>query len=219
MDPIWRVNESIPLASRFHAAYPATKAKAETLVRNASSENLRTICLRPHLIWGPGDNHLVPRILARGPRLAQIGDGMNKVDTVYIDNAAEAHLLAADALTLNPGLSGRIYFITNNEPIPLWEMVNRFLSAGGLPPVRRRVSAASARRLGSTLEWIYHTFRIPSEPPMTRFLAEELATAHWFDISAARSDLGYRPRVSLDEGLRRLESWLNRQQQVKETRP
>ncbi|MGD8251790.1 MAG: NAD-dependent epimerase/dehydratase family protein [Desulfobacterales bacterium] len=213
------VDESIPLAPQFHAAYPATKAKAETLVRNASSEDLGTICLRPHLIWGPGDNHLVPRILARGPRLAQIGDGKNKVDTVYIDNAAEAHLLAADALARSPALSGRVYFITNDQPIPLWEMVNRFLSAGGLPPVRRRMSAASARRIGSILEWIYRTFRIPAEPPMTRFLAEELATSHWFDISAARSDLGYRPRVSVDEGLRRLESWLKRQLPIKESRP
>lgn len=202
------VTESVPLAKTFHAPYPATKAKAETRVRNASASGLLTICLRPHLIWGPEDNHLVPRILARGSRLAQVGDGENKVDTVYVDNAASAHLLAADRLAENPSLSGRVYFISNGEPVRLWEMVNRILAAGGQPPVSRRISVSAARRIGSVAEWGFRTFRIPGEPPMTRFLAEELAASHWFDISAAKRDLGYRSRVSIEEGLLRLEKWL-----------
>ncbi|MFZ7126814.1 MAG: NAD-dependent epimerase/dehydratase family protein [Desulfobacterales bacterium] len=213
------VDESVPLARQFHAPYPASKALAETAVREAASDELRTICLRPHLIWGPGDNHLVPRILARGRRLVRVGNGMNRVDTVYIDNAADAHLLALHRLAETPSLSGRVYFVSNGQPIQLWKMVDGILSAGGMPPVRRSISTAAARRLGATMEWAYRTFRLPGEPPMTRFVAEELATSHWFDIGAARRDLGYDPAVSIDQGLRLLEEWLKSEGQRKETDP
>lgn len=211
------IDESVPLASRFHAPYPASKAEAERRVRSAASPGLRTICLRPHLIWGPEDNHLVPRILARGKRLARVGSGQNRVDTVYVDNAAEAHLLAADRLAAAPELSGRVYFISNDEPIRLWEMVDRILAAGGQPPVGHSVSPATARRVGTVLEWFYRTFRLPGEPAMTRFVAEELATSHWFDIGAAKRDLNYTPRVSIDEGLVHLEQWLTASGMRKET--
>jgi nucleoside-diphosphate-sugar epimerase len=169
---------------------------------------LRTIALRPHLIWGPGDNHLVPRIIQRARRLRRVGDGQNKVDTIYVDNAAHAHLLAAEKLALRPELSGRVYFISQDAPIPLWDMVNAILAAADLPPVTRSISVASARRVGAVLEWLYRTFRLPGEPQMTRFLAEELSTSHWFDIRAAKEDLGYRPLVSTEEGLNRLRRWL-----------
>lgn len=202
------VDESVPYPERFEAPYPATKAEAERMVRAAADDRLRTVCLRPHLIWGPGDNHLVPRILARARRLRRVGDGANRVDTIYIDNAAEAHLLAADRLAEALDISGRVYFISQDEPILLWEMVDRILAAGGKPPVKKTISPAAARRLGAVLEWTYRTLRLPGEPPMTRFVAAELATSHWFDISAAKRDLGYAPRVSIEDGLARLTVWL-----------
>lgn len=203
------VDESVPYAPKYHAHYPKTKAIAEQYVIDASGPDLKTIILRPHLIWGPGDNHLVPRIIARGRRLARVGDGRNLADTVYIDNAADAHILAADALEKNPSLSGNVYFISQGDPIPLWDMVDRILEAGGLPPVKRSVSVKTARLVGAVLETVYAVLKLKGEPRMTRFVAEELATAHWFDISAAKRDLGYAPAVSTEEGLRRLKSWLN----------
>jgi len=202
------VNESAPYPEKFHAHYPQTKAMAEQLVINASRDGLLTIILRPHLIWGPGDNHLVPRILARAKQLKRIGDDSNLVDTTYIDNAANAHILAADKLQENPELSGKIYFISQGEPIPLWDMIDAILKAGGLPPVRSSISKYTAWIIGVLLECIYKIFHIKGEPRMTRFVAEELATSHWFDISAARNDLGYIPLVSTEEGLQHLELWL-----------
>jgi nucleoside-diphosphate-sugar epimerase len=169
---------------------------------------LKTVILRPHLIWGPRDNALVPRIIARAGRLVRVGDGTNRVDTVYIDNAADAHILAADRLRENPRLSGKVYFITQDDPVPLWDMIDAILNAGGLPPVRRSVSKRSAWLMGLLLEGIYKIFHVSGEPLMTRFVAEELATSHWFDISAARRDLGYTPTVTTTEGLQRLAAWL-----------
>jgi nucleoside-diphosphate-sugar epimerase len=202
------VDESVPYADQYLTAYPATKAKAERLVRGASDTTLRTISLRPHLIWGPGDNHLVPRIIARAKRLAQVGNGTNLVDVTYIDNAADAHLLAATALEKLPNLGGKVYFISQGEPLPLWEMVNHILHAAGKPPVRRSVPKSVAYGIGAALEILYKMFHIQHEPPMTRFVAKELATTHWFNIQAARRDLGYAPRISTGEGLRRLADWL-----------
>jgi len=202
------VNESLPYPQNFHAHYPKTKAIAEQAVIAAAKDGLKAVIMRPHLIWGPGDNHLVPRILAKAKRLVRIGDGKNIADTVYIANAADAHILAADKLAQHPELSGRIYFITQGEPMPLWEMIDAILKAGGLEPVKRSMSRKSAWVIGAVCEAVYKTFNIRGEPPMTRFVAEELSTSHCFDISAAKRDLGYTPRVSTEEGLRRLEVWL-----------
>lgn len=208
------VDETVPYPDHYTAHYPKTKAIAERAVIQAADEKVRTIILRPHLIWGPRDNSLVPRILARAKRLMRVGSGSNLVDTVYIDNAAEAHLLAADRLLTNPRLSGKVYFITQDDPICLWDMVNAILNAGGLPPVRRSISPKTAWLIGAVLENIFKILRLPGEPMMTRFLAEELSTAHWFDIRAAKRDLGYRPGVSTDEGLKRLEEWLGSNKSV-----
>jgi nucleoside-diphosphate-sugar epimerase len=203
-------NESIPYPAAFEAHYPATKALAEQEVLSANSPALATTALRPHLIWGPGDNHLVPRILAKGGagKLRRIGRRPNLVDTVYVDNAARAHLLAADALFPGSVVAGNCYFISNGEPLPLWEMVNRILAAGGLPPVTRTISPQLAYVAGWLCEELWGFFRLGGEPPMTRFVAHELASAHWFDISAARRDFGYIPEVSIEEGLLRLQRWL-----------
>ncbi|HTU90021.1 MAG TPA: NAD-dependent epimerase/dehydratase family protein [Gemmataceae bacterium] len=204
------VNESVPYPAHYDAAYPRTKAIAERMVLRANGAALTTVSLRPHLIWGPGDNHLVPRILARARagRLRRIGTENKLIDSVYIDNAADAHLLAADRLTPASPSAGKAYFITQGEPLPLWDLVNRILHAAGLGPITRSISPQLAYGMGGLLEVIYAIFRPQEEPPMTRFVARELTTAHWFDISAARYDLGYEPRISLEEGLCRLTNWL-----------
>jgi nucleoside-diphosphate-sugar epimerase len=202
-------DESLPYPSRYEAHYPATKALAERLALATNSADLAVTALRPHLIWGPGDNHLVPRIVAkaRAGKLRRIGTRPNLVDTVYIDNAARAHLLAADRLAPGSEVAGRCYFISNDEPLPLWEMVNRILAAADLPPVTRTISPQLAVALGGICEGLWGLLRLRGEPPMTRFVAHELASAHWFDISAARRDFGYHPEVSIQDGLLRLRHW------------
>ncbi len=207
------VDESVPYPSHYEAAYPQTKAIAERMVLRANGAALATVSLRPHLIWGPGDNHLIPRLLAdaRAGRLRRIGAESKLIDSVYIDNAADAHLLAADLLMPGSTIGGKAYFITQGEPVPLWDLINRILHAAGLGPVTRSVPAGLAYAAGGLLETIYTLFRWDSEPPLTRFVAHELTTAHWFDIRAARRDLGYRPKVSLEEGLHRLARSLRRE--------
>ncbi|MCU0538544.1 MAG: NAD-dependent epimerase/dehydratase family protein [Desulfobacterales bacterium] len=204
------VDESAPYPARWESHYAATKAAAEQRVTAAAAAGLAAVVLRPHQVWGPGDPHFVPRILARARRLKRIGDGTNLVDTTYIDNAAAAHLLAADRLREDPALSGRIYFISQGEPIPAWEMIDAILAAAGRGPVKGHISHRTARFLGWACEGLYRSLRLPGEPPMTRFVADALARAHWFDISAARRDLGYTPAVSTAEGLRRLTAWFQR---------
>jgi len=202
------VDESTPYPERYPTAYARTKAAAErAVVRAGATGELATICLRPHEIWGPGDPHFAPRIVARASRLRRIGDGRNLVDTTYIDNAAEAHLLAADRLRADPRLSGRVYFISQGEPVAVWDMIDAILKAAGRPPVRGRVSHRVARLLGWACETVYAGLKLPGEPPMTRFVADALARHHWFDIGAARRDLSYTPRVSTAEGLERLAAW------------
>jgi nucleoside-diphosphate-sugar epimerase len=207
-DDLENVDESLPYPERHHAHYAATKALAERMVLEANDASLRTVSLRPHLIWGPRDNHLVPRIIARAKRLRRIGSESKLVDSTYIDNAADAHLLAADRLTCDSPLCGKPYFISNGEPRPIWDLINGILAAADRPPVTRSIPLGLARAVGACLEGVYGALRLSGEPPMTRFLASELSTAHWFDLSAARRDLGYEPRVSIDEGLRRLREWL-----------
>jgi nucleoside-diphosphate-sugar epimerase len=199
-------DESTPYPDHYDAPYPATKALAERLVLAANGPGLSTVALRPHLIWGPGDNHLVPRIIARGRagRLRRIGHAPKLVDSTYVDNAADAHLLAADRLAPGSPPAGRAYFIAQGEPVPVWDLVDRILAAAGLPPVRKTVSPRTAYAAGAILEAGYRLLGLKTEPPMTRFLAGQLSHAHWFNLSAARRDLGYNPQVSLDEGLRRL---------------
>ncbi len=207
-------DESLPYPSSYHAHYPHTKALAEQLVLAANCRDLTTVSLRPHLIWGPGDNHLVPRILARGRagKLRRIGSRPCLVDTIYVDNAARAHLLAAERLVPGAPPAGKAYFISNGEPVPLWDMINRILATAGIPPVTRSIPPWLAYTAGVLCEQLWGLFHLPDEPPMTRFVARELSTAHWFDISAARRDLGYAPEVSIDEGLVRLRTWLQQQQ-------
>lgn len=202
------VNESVPYPDHFEAHYPHTKALAEQRVLAANDAHLATVALRPHLIWGPGDNHLLPRLVmrSRAGQLRRIGTQRNKVDTIYIDNAAEAHLLAADKLAPGSAVAGNAYFISQGEPIELWEMINRMLNAAGEPRVTRTVPAALALFVASCLEAWGRITGSDKEPRLTKFMAREMTTAHWFDISAAKRDFGYAPRVSIAEGLERLKS-------------
>lgn len=199
-------NESLPYPKHFDAHYPKTKALAEREVLAANGPELATVALRPHLIFGPGDPHLVPRIIesARKGRLKRIGTRPIKVDVTYIDNAAQSQLDAADRLDVGTAPAGKAYFVSNGEPVELWPFVDRILGEAHLPPLTKTVSAWKARLAGRVLEWVYWLFRLPGEPPMTRFVANQMSTSHWYDISAARRDLGYAPRVSTEEGLKRL---------------
>ena len=190
-----------PYPDQFESFYPESKAEAERRVLDANDEHFATTALRPHLVWGPGDPHLLPRLISRRKqgRLAIVGDGTNRVDLTYVDNAAAAHLQACDALATNSANAGKAYFVTDGSPVVLWEWLNGFLEAVGLEPVSRRVSLGTARRVGSVLEQGWRWFGLGGEPPMTRFVAAQLATAHWYDLTAAREDFGYAPVVSPEQ--------------------
>ena len=205
-------DERLPYDTQARTPYPRTKAAAERLVLAAADERLGTVALRPHLVWGPGDTQLVPRILdrARRGRLRFVGDGRAVIDTTYVDDAAAAHLCALDRVAPGAVCSGRAYFISSGEPRPVREVVHAILVAGGVDRDVGSVPLPVALAAGTLAEGLWRLLRRQDEPPMTRFLARQLATSHWFDISAARRDLGYAPTVGLDEGFRRLAASLGR---------
>ena len=213
------VDESVLYARHFKAAYPKTKAAAEKIVLEAAGERLATVALRPHLVWGPGDRHIIPGLLrrARNGQLRRIGRQEKKVDFTYIDNAVHAHLVAAQRLAPGSPISGRAFFVTDDRPVPMWGFINRLLEAADLPPVTKTVHPRVAYAAAGLIEMLYRGFRLRSEPRLTRFLVEEMATAHWFDISAARRDLGYRPLVSLETGMERVATWLAQQESGRES--
>lgn len=201
------VDESAPYASRWLSNYPRSKALAEEhVLQSHDPPRLMTCALRPHLIWGPGDRHLIPRLIqrARKNQLRRVGEGTNQVDLTFIDNAVQAHLLAAEALQPAGPAGGKAYFISDGEPVNCWEFVNDVLKLAGLSRVRKRISFYWAWRLGAILETAYEMINKQDEPRMTRFLAAQLAKSHYYDISRARQELGYQPQVSHTQGLRRL---------------
>jgi 2-alkyl-3-oxoalkanoate reductase len=201
------VDESIPYSRRWMCHYAHSKALAEQHVLAANGgEGLATCALRPHLIWGPRDRQLVPHVIdcARRGRLRRVGDGTNLIDTVYVENAAAAHLSAADALATSSSVAGRAYFISQGEPVNCWQWINELLAIAGLPPVRKSLSMPAAWVLGAGCEAAHWLFRLQGQPPMSRFLARQMAASHYFDIGRARRDFGYEPKISLAEGMRRL---------------
>jgi nucleoside-diphosphate-sugar epimerase len=209
--------------AKHRAYYSLSKAQAEQTVLAAHGDELRTSALRPHLIWGPRDSHLIPRLIARARsgRLRLVGDGANLIDVTYVENAAEAHVQAADALgEAASAVGGKAYFLSQGEPVNCWQWIDEILAQVDLPPVRKSISAKAAWQIGAACETAYRLLRLGGEPPMTRFLAAQLASSHWFDISAARRDFGYEPRISTAEGMRRLGSWLRNQSEfASESRP
>ncbi len=207
------IDEATPIATHFSSPYAQSKADAELLVLQANSPDLATVALRPHLVWGPNDPQLTGRILARAKsgRLRLVGGGKKRIDSTYIDNAALAHVLALDRVRPGAACAGRAYFIAQDEPMPQRDLINGILAAGGLPPCSQSVSPRIAWLLGALLEGFGHLRQQAHEPMMTRFLAEQLATAHWYDLSAARRDLDYVPQLTVAQGLVRLQQWLTEQ--------
>jgi nucleoside-diphosphate-sugar epimerase len=208
------IAESAPYPERWLCHYPHSKAIAEREVLAANGfGGLATCSLRPHLIWGPRDRHLIPRLIARARsgRLRRVGDGQNMIDMVYVENAAEAHLQAADALNLDSPVAGSAYFISQGEPINCWQWVDELLALVDLPPIKRSVPFKLAWNIGAALEGIYGALHLPGEPPMTRFLAAQLGKHHWFDITRARQHFNFRPRISTADGMQRLGECLREQ--------
>jgi 2-alkyl-3-oxoalkanoate reductase len=198
-------DESLPIARHFNAPYPASKAAAEKLVLAANGDGLRTVALRPHLIWGPGDPHILPRLAAKARRGTLALPGPDKlIDTIFVENAAQAHVMALQELAGAGRCAGKPYFVTNNEPLPQGEIIQRLLAAIGIEVRIRAVPVGAARAAGAVCEFAWRVLRLKSEPPVTRFAVEQLATAHWFDTRAAERDFGYLPEVSIAEGLQRL---------------
>ncbi len=204
-------DESLPYPKAFHCHYAKTKAMAEKLILAAADSSLKTCAIRPHLVWGPEDPHLIPRIIERGRKkqLYIIGAGSNLADISYIDNVARAHLLAAENLAGTGTASGMAYFISQGEPVRLWDWINTLLTALGIAPVVKKTPFPLAYGAGLLLETGHRFLRPDKEPRMTRFLAEQLAMSHYFSTERARKDLGYTPLVSTEEGMERLLEWLH----------
>ena len=196
-------DESLPLGRHFPCAYAATKALAEREALAADKPGELAVCaLRPHLIFGRGDPHLLPRVVAaaQAGRLRIVGNGRNRVDVTHVESAALAHVLALDALAAGRA-HGKAYFVSQGEPVLLWPWLNSIFERLGIAPLQKRIPAGAAKAAGALAEILWKALPLAGEPPMTRFAASELATSHWFDISAARRDLGYSPALSTEEGL------------------
>ena len=197
-------------ASPEHArgSYARSKAEAELLALGYDGRGMAVTAVRPHLVWGPGDTQLVGRIAerARAGRLVLVDDGAALIDTTYIDNAAEAIAQALDRCR-NPDVHGKAFVISNGQPRTVAELVGRIALAAGAQPPTRRVPFAVARAAGAAIERAWVRTGRPDEPPLTSFVAEQLATAHWFDQRRTRAALEWRPRVGIEEGLDRLAAW------------
>ena len=201
-------DESLPYPSSFLCSYAKSKVRAEKAVLN----NILTpsCALRPHLVWGPSDPHLLPRLLHAGRKkqLKIVGDGTNLVDISYIDNVAHAHLLAVQNLTQEQTAVGQAYFISQGEPVNLWNWINELFELMGVERITKNISYQAAYKIGASFELIYKILGKKNEPKMSRFLAEQLAKSHYFSCEKASKDLGYNPVVSTEEGLRRTVKWL-----------
>ena len=213
-------DESLPYPTHYESFYAQTKATAEQKVIHANSPALLTVSLRPHLIWGPRDTKILPRLIARARagRLIQVGAGTNRVDLTYVEDAASAHLLAADALTSGSAVAGSVYFISQDDPVALWPWINQLLARLNIPTVKRRVPLRTARAIGGLLEWAYRFLRLPGEPRLTRFLASELALNHHYNIARARRDLGYHPSYNMTEAFEKTVAYFQSERRTSEQR-
>ncbi len=204
------VDETTPYATDVLCHYARSKIMAEILVLEANSPLLRTTALRPHLVWGPGDTNLIPRLIERGRSgaLKIVGNGNNKVDISYIDNVVDAHIQAAVNLECYGTAAGEAFFISQGEPVKLWEWINDLFIQLAIPPVAKSITFDKAYAIGFVLEKVYGLLRKKQEPKMTRFVAEQLAKSHWFSIKKAQGILPYTPKVSTAEGMKRLVAWV-----------
>lgn len=198
--------DEVPYGEPFKSHYATTKAIAERAVLAANSDALATVALRPRLIWGPGDTQILPRLVARARsgRVRLVGGGGNRVDTTYIDNAAQAHVDALEHLHAGAACAGKAYFISNGEPWPLRDVLNALLRAADAPEVRKSISFPVAYAIGAVCEALWTLLPLPDDPPLTRFLAEQLSTPHWYSMAPAQRDFEYLPKVTMAEGLERL---------------
>jgi len=195
-----------PYPKNWLCHYPESKAIGEQKVlAENGKDGLSTLSLRPHLIFGPGDPHLIPRILekAKKGRLKIVGDGLNWVDMIHVNNASHAHILAEQALCEGRA-GGEAFFISNDAPIQMWPWIQDLLKAAQLPAIKGQVSASTAAKAGSFLEWVYGTLGIKSEPPMTRFVAKQLSTDHSYNLDKAKKLLGYSPIISMEDATKEL---------------
>lgn len=209
--PIRGAGTELPYGSNWLCHYAHTKALAEQEALAASRDGLKVVALRPHLIFGPGDPHLLPRVIesVRAGRLKIVGEGRNRVDVSYVADVAAAHLNALDALDVGT-CAGRAYFISQGEPVELWPWLNQILAGLGHPPLTKRIPLGAAYAAGAVAEGLWKLFSKAGEPPITRFVAVELAKDHYFDIEAAKRELGYQPafdmQATLSETIRDLKA-------------
>ena len=205
-------DERLPYADKYLCEYARTKAAAERYVLDNCDDQLRAVALRPHLIWGPGDPHLIPRLIDRGRKgtLKIVGDGRNRVDITFVDNGARAHLLAARSLHQSSSISGRAYFIGQEQPVYLWDWINDLYRELGITMVEKKVPKATAYIIGWCIELFHRLAGLKKEPAMTRFMALQLACSHYFSHDRAREDFGYDPLISIEEGKERLLASLRR---------
>lgn len=201
--------DDLPYPARYEALYPETKARAERLVLDANGPALATVALRPHLVWGPRDPHLLPRLFARARagKLRIVGPGDNRVSVTYVDNAAAAHVQAAAALAPGAPCAGRAYFVNDPDPIVLWPWLNGLFRRVGIPPVTRSVPLWGGLAAGSAAETAWSLFGLAGEPPLTRFVALQLATTHTYDVGPAVRDFGYAPPVGAEDAIERTVAW------------
>lgn len=204
------VNERTPYAAKFHCHYAYTKMLAEKMVLAENSDKLKVTALRPQLVWGPGDVNLILALVKKGRarHLKQIGDGRNLVDISYIDNVAQAHILAARSLKNSNTADGKAYFISQEEPVNFWNWINNFFRRLDIPIVDKSIGYRRAYLTGLFLEITHSLFNIDKAPAITRSLACQLAKSHWFSSENAVRDLGYSPKISTAEGLNRMVTWV-----------
>ncbi|OUR97174.1 hypothetical protein A9Q84_12675 [Halobacteriovorax marinus] len=207
IDDIIEGNEEIPYPKESLSMYAKSKMLAEKYVLENHTQNFLTCALRPHLIFGPRDKNIIPRLIEarRKGKLKVIGDGDNLVDVIYVENAAKAHIQAFEKLSLDSNMSGEAYFIAQEKPVNLWDFINTVLERNGERKIEKSISVKKAYLIGTIIEFILRTLRVWNvHPPMSRFVALQLGKSHYFSHKKAEKDFAYHPDISTEEALDRI---------------